>query len=369
VPIVAGERGGEPDSLNHEDREVDPMEAAGIIVLAALAGLVVLGQIARRRLARRYRPTGRLVDVGGYRLHIDVQGTGPTVVLEGGTWVPGISWKPIQTELAGFARVVTYDRAGLGWSDSSPKPRTADVMAEELRELLERANIPAPYILVGHSFGGTIVRVLSHLHPELVAAVVLLDGAHEDQFVRAPESIRRFTARTAKAMPIIFAALGLLARAGLLALRPSLVPLTAKLPADVVATVQAQVASDPKVLAAMTAEMARLEAGNDRVRALAIRSLGDIPLRVVSHGRAEETPPGLDPDVAAEYERLWQELQAAQADLSTDSVRTIADAIGHDIPAEAPALVVDTVRPLAATAMRAGSASIGTSVGTPVATS
>jgi pimeloyl-ACP methyl ester carboxylesterase len=355
------------------------MEAAGIAIVTALTAIVLAGQVARRRLARRYPPTGRLVDIGGYRLHIDVRGSGPTVVLEGGTWVPGAAWAHIQGELASTARVVTYDRAGLGWSDRSPMPRTADVMADELHELLVRAEVPAPYVLVGHSFGGTVVRVFAHRHPGLVAGIVLLDGAHEDQFRRAPAPVRQFMARAAKAMPVMFALLGLIARTGILALRPSLVPPIGALPADVVAAVRAQVASDPKALAAMTAEMAQLEAGNDRVRALAISSLGEIPIRVVSHGRAEGTPPQLGPEVAAEYERVWQELQAAQAGLSTDSLRLVAEGIGHDIPAEAPTLVVDVVRGLLASPMQgpradslarpAGPVPLGTSVGMPAVTS
>jgi pimeloyl-ACP methyl ester carboxylesterase len=322
------------------------MEAAGMFTVAGLVTLVAAGQLARRRLSRRYPPTGRLVDIGGYRLHIDVRGSGPTVVLEGGTWAPGITWDAIQRELAAFARVVTYDRAGLGWSDRSPKPRTADVMADELHELLVRADVPAPYILVGHSFGGSIVRVFGHRHPDLVAGIVLLDGSHEDQFVRAPEAVRRFAARTARAMPIMFGGLRLLAKAGVLALRPSLVPPIGKLPAAVIATVRAQIASNPGILATMTAEMAQVEASNDRVRALAIQTLGTIPVRVLSHGRAEGTPPQLGPDVADAYERVWQELQAAQTALSTEGRRAVIEGVGHDIPAEAPARVVDVIRDL-----------------------
>jgi pimeloyl-ACP methyl ester carboxylesterase len=223
-------------------------------------------------------------------------------------------------------------------------------MAEELRELLARADLPAPYVLVGHSFGGTIVRVFAHRYPADVAAVVLLDGAHEDQFVRAPEALRAYTARTATMMPLVFGFLGGLVRLGVVALRPSLVPALGPLPAGAVRKVRAQVAGDPKVLRAMTDEMAQVEAGNDRVRALGIRSLGDLPIRVISHGRAEGVPAELGPELAAEYEELWQELQVAQASLSSRGSRTIADGVGHNIPWEAPGLVVDTVRGLLADA-------------------
>src|SRR5690606_28471284 len=91
---------------------------------------------------------------------------------------------------ARFARVVTYDRAGLGWSDPAPGPRTAEAMVADLRALLRAAGVPAPYVLVGQSFAGLLVRLYAYLHPSEVAGLVLVDGAHEDQYQRFPEAIR-----------------------------------------------------------------------------------------------------------------------------------------------------------------------------------
>lgn len=321
-----------------------------MVEIPVLAGcllgvLLVAGQLARRRLRRRFPAPGRLIDIGGYRLHVEVAGTGPspTIVLEGGTWASGAYWAPLVGRLAERARVVTYDRAGLGWSDPSPRPRTAPVMAGELAALLDAARVDGPVILVGHSFGATIVRLFAHAHPERVAGLVLLDPAHEAQFERVPSPVRAFTERMTRMMPFMFGVIGLLARTGLLALRPALIPVSSPaLPARVTSVMRAQVASRASVVRTMAAEMTGLEAGNAVVRAMDL-TLGDLPLLVVSHGRAEGTPPQLGADVAAEVERVWQELQVELAGSSSRGRRIVADGVGHDIAHEAPELVVEAI--------------------------
>lgn len=129
--------------------------------------------------------TGRLVDLGGYRLRIDCTGAGsPVVVLEAGLYHSGRVWRDVQEEASTFTRVCSYDRAGVGNSDYSPLPRTAATAAGELAALLDKAGVAGPYILVGHSFGGHIVRLFAARWPEKVAGLVLVDASHEDQYQR-----------------------------------------------------------------------------------------------------------------------------------------------------------------------------------------
>ena len=332
--------------------------AFAIAGAVGIGALIALGQLARRRLRHRYQPCGRLVDIGGYRLHLDERGTehsGPTVVLEGGAMAPGLAWEPVQRRVAAFARVVSYDRAGLGWSDPSRRPRTAPEMADELRALLDAGEVPGPYVLVGHSLGGTIVRVFAAAYPERVAGLVLLDASHEDQFTRAPRELRDFMAGMSRRMPALLGLLRLLVRGGIVALRPSLVPAAmGPLPAETLDAIRARVAATPSVIAAMADEMRSLEASNDAVRGLAIRSLGPIPLTVISHGRPEGVPPQFGPEVAAAYESLWQELQVAQSTLSPLGRRAVADGVGHNVPTEAPELVADAIRAMLDEARRPG---------------
>jgi pimeloyl-ACP methyl ester carboxylesterase len=150
-------------------------------ILAAAAALGAIGQaLATRRDARRYPPPGRLVDIGGHSLHVLEMGQGstnaPTILLEAGLMSTVLSWTGLQARLAQSFRVVSYDRAGLGWSDLGPMPRTADRIVSELHTLLDRAKIPAPYVLVGHSFGGLTMPLFAARYPNEVAGMVLIDG-------------------------------------------------------------------------------------------------------------------------------------------------------------------------------------------------
>jgi pimeloyl-ACP methyl ester carboxylesterase len=139
---------------------------------------------------------GRLVDVGGHRLHLLCAGAGaPAVVFDAALGASSISWSLVQPEVARVTRACAYDRAGFGWSDAGPKPRTAGRIAAELRELLVRAAVPPPYVLVGHSFGGLVVRVFASRHPRDVAGLVLVDPAHPEEWIEPGEHERRQIAR------------------------------------------------------------------------------------------------------------------------------------------------------------------------------
>jgi pimeloyl-ACP methyl ester carboxylesterase len=138
--------------------------------------------------ARRYPPSGQLVSVGDYRLHLNCVGEGsPTVILE--TMSGGMSayWAWIQPEVAKKTRVCAYDRAGRGWSDPGATPRDLWGTAEDLYTLLQNAGIDGPYVPVGHSIGGLYVRALATQHPNEVVGMVLVDAVHPEDFDRYPE--------------------------------------------------------------------------------------------------------------------------------------------------------------------------------------
>lgn len=129
-----------------------------------------------RRDVKRFPPPGRLVDVGGHRLHVLESGSGDaTIVLEAGLMSTVLSWSNLQHELAKSYRVVSYDRGGLGWSEVGPMPRTADRIVDEFHTLLQRAGVPPPYVLVGHSFGGLTVPLFAARFPDETAGMVLVD--------------------------------------------------------------------------------------------------------------------------------------------------------------------------------------------------
>jgi pimeloyl-ACP methyl ester carboxylesterase len=126
-------------------------------------------------------PQGRLVDLGGYRLHLYCTGKGnKTVVFLNGAGDFSFDWYFVQTKVAQFARACSYDRGGEAWSDLGPKPHTGLQEAHDLGRLLKRAGEKGPYFLVGQSAGGTIARFFQQEYPKLVAGIVFVDAAHED---------------------------------------------------------------------------------------------------------------------------------------------------------------------------------------------
>ena len=150
--------------------------AFGLSVLAVVLG-IVYQYAGTRRDQKRHPPPGRMVDLGTHRLHLYESGDkGPTVLLESGLMSTVLSWTELQQELSKTYRVVSYDRAGLGWSELGPMPRTAERIVDELHLGLERAGIAPPYILVGHSFGGLTMPLFAARFPDEVTGMVLIDA-------------------------------------------------------------------------------------------------------------------------------------------------------------------------------------------------
>ncbi|HYE24299.1 MAG TPA: alpha/beta hydrolase [Clostridia bacterium] len=163
---------------------------AGIAVLAAAGIAYQLVGSARDR--RRWPPPGRMVAVNRHRLHAIAAGEGkPTVVFEAALGASSISWALVQPEIAKITGTFAYDRAGMGFSEAGPEPRTAQRIADELHALLEAAEVPKPYVLVGHSYGGLTCRLFAAQHPEEVGGMVVLDPAVAEGWMRPTAEQRR----------------------------------------------------------------------------------------------------------------------------------------------------------------------------------
>jgi pimeloyl-ACP methyl ester carboxylesterase len=146
----------------------------GIAALLILCG-VVYQTLGLRSDKHRFPAPGRLIDIGGHRLHLYEMGSGVSVVVESGISASSLNWRRVQNEVARFARVCSYDRPGLGWSDLCNQPCTPTALARQLHTLLQAAHIPAPYILVGHSFGALIVRAFATEFGNETVGLVLVD--------------------------------------------------------------------------------------------------------------------------------------------------------------------------------------------------
>jgi pimeloyl-ACP methyl ester carboxylesterase len=143
-------------------------------------------------------PTGQMVDIGGRKLHIHCTGTGaPTVIVENGGAAFSFDWELVQPEVEKFTRVCTYDRAGYAWSDVGPEFDTFDQSVHDLHTLLTKAGIAGPYVMVGHSFGGLLVRFYKATYPRDVVAMVLVDSSHEESLQQVGPKVVRIPEVTA----------------------------------------------------------------------------------------------------------------------------------------------------------------------------
>jgi pimeloyl-ACP methyl ester carboxylesterase len=303
----------------------------GLIAVLALAGASYEG-IAAAGDARRYPPPGQLVDVGGYRLHIQCVGTGsPTVVLDAGLGGSSLDWSLVQPELGSTTRVCAYDRAGMGWSDPGPQPRTPRQIADELHTLLTNAGIAGPYVLVGHSLAGKNVRRFALTHPEQVAGMVLVDARSE--YVDAntsPAEVQAFQqALAAQASQYRVArSVGLVRLIGASLWGGPTMSRETRTEGVLLKTSQRGVDTT-------TAE--GLERATDDAQLQAAPSLGDRPMIVLAAGQKVTHDP------------IWAEAQRRQAALSSDGQLIIAEESGHDIHLEQPTLVIDAVHELPTT--------------------
>ena len=293
---------------------------------ASLVSLVVLTlvgyiyePIAEAADAKAYPPPGQMVDVGGYRLHINCTGEGsPTVVIESGWGDMSASWGWVQPEVAKTTRICTYDRAGMGWSEASPQPRTAREYAKELHTLLAKANEPGPYVLVGHSMGGFTVIVYAHDYPAEVSGLVLIDA--QDLPTSNVATYQPAPKPGGTSLP------SLLARIGLVRLLADPLGSVENLP-DGDKQAYTVYAVAPRSVQTFTDEGMGMSEGGAQARA--VTSLGASPLIVLSRGKDQDA-----------------KHTAAQTDLlklSTNSQQFFADQSGHPIMIEQPDAAVAAI--------------------------
>lgn len=160
------------------------MISLAVLLMIPLVGAVY--QFAENKADMAQHPTpGKLIDIGGYRLHLLCNGTGsPAVLFEAGIGDDSLTWAGVQPAIAKTTRACSYDRAGYGWSDPSPMPRDAKTIAQELHALLSSAGVGGPLVLVGHSLGGMLVREYAGLYRSDVVGMVLVDSTSPNQFRR-----------------------------------------------------------------------------------------------------------------------------------------------------------------------------------------
>lgn len=344
----------------------------GLLVLVVLAAIVgaVYQILGNRADARRFPQQGRSVSLGlgfdNLTLSIDCRGQGsPTVILDSGLGVPAIGWNPVQTEVAKFTRVCSYDRAGYGWSGATAAPRTSLEIVKELHALLEAANEKGPFILVGHSFGGYNVRVYNGQYPNEVAGMVLVDASHEDQNDRMSPAIQAFMKKSIEQLKRQQMLAPLLIWFGVA--RFSLrnqgeAPGVSKEFGREMLYLQLQ----PKFIDASASEMGLFAESAKEVRAAG--NLGDKPLIVLTAGKsadASNLPAGFPKKDFDDFHQVWvNELQVKESQLSTHGRRIMVPDSDHMIPFERPDTIVAAIREVSTAANTASTLKTG-ETGTP----
>ena len=316
-----------------------------VALLGLSIGVVGFGAIyqalATSHDHRRFLPPGKLIEINGNGLHYQVMGEGhPTVVVDSGQGATHLDWQLVQPEIAKLTRIVTYDRAGYGWSEISTEPRTAAQIVHELQQLLKEAGIAPPYILVGMSLSGLFTRLFAYQYPEEVAGMVLVDVTHERIYERIPTAMvklnKRFDWLAIHVLPIM-ARIGLFRLLVIVDRLPLASDLFKKLPIAMKSTAQSIYAQTRfwqtlgKELAAFPASIQQVE------QARSTKPFPEIPLIVLS---------SVKPDFGGTQEllQIMQELHADLANESPQGVQIIAQRSGHAIQLDDPELVIDAIR-------------------------
>lgn len=261
---------------------------------------------------------GQLVDLGGFRVHLYCTGAGkPAVVLDAGYFDSLEQWSLVQPEVAKFTQVCSYDRAGVGWSDPSPESQTSEEIAAELHQALNRAGIPGPYLLVGHSIAGLYARVFAFRFRNEVAGLVFDDSVHPDELKQFPSHFPNH--------PFLFAALRLTAPFG---------------SARLLHVGCRQSGAHPdcsKFVVTLMRQMSVLQ--TSYAEGGAVANLGVLPISVITH----DPSIGLAKIRNDQEEVAWSHWQEDLARLSSHSTLVVVSGVGHEIQTDKPEVVVNEI--------------------------
>jgi pimeloyl-ACP methyl ester carboxylesterase len=308
----------------------------------------VYEQLGRLRDRKVIPQVGQSYDVGGRTLNLHCEGkAGPTVIFDSGATDPGYAWTVIQPKVAAFARACWWDRAGFGWSAPGPFPMSVSVIARDLHDLLHVAGIAGPYILVGNSFGGFVVRVYNRFYPNEVAGMVLIDAAHEDAGKYIPDWGRALMPPVPVRLRYpMYLAVKTLAEGGasraLQRPRPFMAPGWTREQARML--MHLRVRSD--LVVAETSTGLFTDENEREVRASG--GLGSKPLLVLTAGLPLAVPAQFAASAAA-YQEVWKHrLQSQFANLSSRGRQVIVGNGEHGMMFTLPTVVVQAIQEVVA---------------------
>ena len=336
--VFALDLGAQGGSL-HQAAHIDALDRAAVRpakarlkpyaigALALLACGIAYEHFGEWRDRRRFPQIGRSVDIGGRSLNIFCSGEGsPAVIFDGDAGMPGLSWTFVQREAAKFTRACWYDRAGYGWSDPGPFPYPAEVVASDLKKLLEAAKIAPPYVLVGDAMGGLNVRAFNGLYRSQVAGMVLVDPVSEDLLDRVPENLSADWLERPK--------LALMEAAGEVGLIRLLAADPGPAPSHLAASEWAAISTLQWQRKSLIASLREGPLSTSAQQVKAAGGLENLPVIVLSGGR----------NASDEGERVKLELQTEIAQLSARGKLVVLRNAGRRIQFEAPEAIIGGIR-------------------------
>ncbi|MEO1658336.1 MAG: alpha/beta hydrolase [Pseudomonadota bacterium] len=296
-----------------------------VIAMAVLAvTLWGLESVQRARDDAKFPPPGHFVELGDRRLHVQCAGTsnGVTVMLEAGAGASSLDWEVVASKLSERLRVCRYDRAGHGWSDQGPKPRSIEAITLDLHRVIEEEAQANAIVLAGHSFGGLIAQAYARQHPDRLLGLVLVDAV-DAEFIElyAEQSIAG--ARTMKVGSVV-THFGLPRLLGI-------APAPESAPADVQAAMKARVIR-PVNIATVADESVSVRANVEYLAVLGPIK-GDLPITVVSRST--------DPTIA--FDRDWEAAQVRMSRLNGRTKRVVSSSTDHQLGFTDPDLVVSKI--------------------------
>jgi pimeloyl-ACP methyl ester carboxylesterase len=324
--------------------------------------LLLTASLSAQQLSASPAPTplGRLVSVDGHQMHINCTGKGsPTVILEAGTGAFSFDWSLVQPEVAKFTRVCSYDRAGMAWSEMGPQPRTIRQKAYELHALLTNAKVPGPYVLVGHSGGGYIIRLFQAKYPNEVVGMVLAECGHENSlFLINGKLVRMRELSKGRPIPeprseikesertIAPDVLQEIEKQSKLFGPPTIDPPYDKLPPNIQQIRLWALAQPAHLLADNNPLEGEEMVALDRERRSRPYPLGSLPLIVLHRevGGYKPIPKMINLEQVKQLEEERVSLNRELVSLSRNSAHIIAKNSTHDIHLDRPELVVDAIR-------------------------
>lgn len=324
------------------------------VLLYSVLGIAAAGagveRLFRLRDRKQFPPPDLREDIGGHHLHYRLRtdggksegiAQGPVVVFEADAADWSTHWGSIPDEIAQDAAVLTYDRAGLGWSDPGPGPRTGENLARELHSLLMRVAPQRKILMVAHGAGAHLARIFAHRYPFETAGLVLIDPEHEkfDDLLRQRSMPSPSTSIFLLRALLAANALGLLRLFGVQPSLPALENLALQ-PRQRAALVAR--GHDPQVLRTLLAEELARPATLAQVSGLKDRF--EFPVRVLSAGATLNAGTAPKDYPVDEFNRLWVEQAADLLGLSSDASQEIVEASHHHVALHSPERVADAIR-------------------------